>query len=340
MTTTKEFTDLDRAKGASSYMYYTGIPTFLRCEHDTPENADIGIIGVPYSGGNWIERTQYLAPRAIRDFSMGFHRSHRAFKINPFELCRIRDLGDVDLSNILDPNKAVIDIQKFYKVIDQLGTIPVSIGGDHSITLPILRALGGVNSSHKGPIGLIHLDAHVDAYGPVAGIKEHCGSMFMIALEEGLIDPRRTIQIGIRGAMGDLRQDDWAHNAGYRIIGIDDFDEMGVDTVIAEVRRITGEGSSGPTYISWDLDVLDPAYAPAVADPETGGISIKEAVKLIRGLRGLNNIAGADIVCYVPHLDATRITALNASSILHELVTIIADGFSSGNRRRSASHKV
>jgi guanidinopropionase len=334
-------TDLDRIKAASSYMYYSGIPTFLRCQYDIPENADIGIVGVPYSGGNWIERTQYLAPRAIRDFSMGFHRSHRAFKINPFELCRIRDLGDVDLSNILDPNKAVIDIQKFYKVIDQLGTIPVSIGGDHSITLPILRALAGVKSRHKGPIGLIHFDAHVDAYGPVAGIKEHCGSMFMIASEEGLIDPHRTIQIGIRGAMGDLHQDDWAHNAGYRIIGIDDFDEMGVDAVIAEIRRINGEdSSSGPTYISWDLDVLDPAYAPAVADPETGGISIKEAVKLIRGLRGLNNIVGADIVCYVPHLDATRITALNASSILHELVTIIADGFSSGTLRPNTSQKV
>jgi guanidinopropionase len=268
--TTKEFSDFEVSKGASNYMYYSGIPTFLRCEYDTPENADIGIVGVPYSGGNWVERTQYLAPRAIRDLSMGFHRSHRGFKINPFELCRIRDLGDVGLTSMLDPNKAVIDIQKFYQVIDQSGTTPVSIGGDHSITLPILRALAGVKSSRKGPIGMIHLDSHVDAYGPVAGIKEHCGSMFKISLEEGLIDPSRTIQIGIRGAMGDLRQDDWAHNAGYRIIEIDEFNELGVETVIAESRRIAGDG---PTYVSWDLDVLDPVYAPAVADPETGGES-------------------------------------------------------------------
>jgi guanidinopropionase len=183
--TSKEFTDSERIKGASNYMYYSGIPTFLRCEHDSAVNADIGIVGVLYSGGNWVERTQYLAPRAIRDFSMGLHRSHRGFKINPFELCRIRDLGDVDIPNVLDPNKAVIEIQEFYQVIDQASTIPVSIGGDHSITLPILRALAGEKSRHKGPIGLIHLDAHVDAYGPVAGIKEHCGSMFKIALEEG-----------------------------------------------------------------------------------------------------------------------------------------------------------
>jgi guanidinopropionase len=111
----------------SKYCGYTE-DTFLRCKYDTPENADIGIIGVPYSGGNWVERTQYLAPRVIRDLSMGFHRSHRAFKINPFELCRICDLGDVSLTSILDPNKAVIEIQKFYQEIDQSGTIPVSIG--------------------------------------------------------------------------------------------------------------------------------------------------------------------------------------------------------------------
>jgi guanidinopropionase len=331
--TFKEFTDLERSKGASNYMYYSGIPTFLRCEYDDPENADVGIVGVPYSGGNWIERTQYLAPRAIRDFSMGLHRSHRGFKISPFELCKIRDLGDVDIPNVLDPTKAVIDIQKFYQVIDASGTIPVSIGGDHSVTLPILHALAGVKSRrHKAPIGLIHLDAHVDAYGPVAGIKEHAGSMFKIALEEGLIDPHRTIQIGIRGAMGDLRQDDWAHDAGYRIIEIDEFNDIGVDSVIAEARRIIGDDDK-PTYISWDLDVLDPAYAPAVADPETDGISINEAIKLIRGFRGIN-IIGADIVCFTPHLDTTRITALNASSILHELVTIIADRISKNNPKK------
>ena len=197
---------------------------------------------------------------------------------------------------------------------------------NHSITLPILRAIAGVNSRHKDPVGVIHLDAHVDAYGPVAGIKEHSGSMFKIALEEGLIDPHRTIQIGIRGAMGDLRQDDWARDAGYRIIKIDEFNDIGVDSVIAEARRIAGDDGK-PTYISWDLDVLDPAYAPAVADPETGGISINEALKFIRGLRGIN-IIGADIVCFTPHLDATRITALNASSILHELVTVMADRIS------------
>lgn len=224
-------------------------------------------------------------------------------------------------------------IQTFYQRIEQSRTIPVSIGGDHSITLPILRSLAGVNSHHKSPIGLIHLDAHVDAYGPVAGIKGHCGSMFMIALEEGLIDPHRTVQIGIRGAMGDLRQDDWAHDAGYRIIEIDEFNDIGVDSVIAESQRVVG---NGPTYLSFDLDVLDPVYAPAVADPETGGISINEAIRLIRGLRGIN-IIGADIVCFTPHLDATRITALNASSLLHEIVTIIADRVANNNKSKSGS---
>ena len=146
----------------------------------------------------------------------------------------------------------------------------------------------------------------------------------MLALEEGLIDAKRTVQIGIRGAMGDLHQDEWAHNAGYRIIEIDEFNDIGVNAVIEESRSIVGDR---PTYVSFDLDVLDPAYAPAVADPETGGISINEAIKFIRGLRGLDFI-GADIVCFTPHLDPTRITALNASSILHELVTVMADRIS------------
>lgn len=108
---------------------------------------------------------------------------------------------------------------------------------------------------------MIHLDAHVDAYGPVAGIKEHCGSIFKIALEEGLIDPHRTIQIGIRGAMGDRRQDDWAHDEGYRIIEIEEFNDIRVDSVITEARRIVGDDDDKPTYISWELDVLDPVYA-------------------------------------------------------------------------------
>ena len=332
--TLKEFTELERSKGASNYMYYSGIPTFLRCEHDSPENADIGIVGVPYSGGNWVERTQYLAPRAIRDFSMGLHRSHRGFKINPFELCKIRDLGDVDIPNILDPTKAVIDIQNFYQVIDESGTIPVSIGGDHSVTLPILRALAGAKKSHpqQSSDWLDSFRCSCRCIWACGRYQRTFGSMFKIALEEGLVDPHRTIQIGIRGAMGDLRQDDWAHDAGYRIIEIEEFNDIGVNSVITEARHIVGDDNK-PTYISWDLDVLDPVYAPAVADPETDGISINDAIKLIRGLRGIN-IIGADIVCFAPHLDATRITALNASSILHELVTIIADRISKNKPKK------
>jgi guanidinopropionase len=325
---TRETANFDVQKAVSGYVYYFGIPTFLGCPYDVPENADIGLIGIPYSGGNPIERTQYLAPRAIRDFSKGFHRSHREFKINPFELCRICDLGDVPiLEGVLDPNKAVRLIEHFYQKVHKAGTIPVSIGGDHSVTLPILRAISGIRSFHKGPVGIIHLDSHTDATGPGGGIDVHAGAGFRIGLEEGLIDAHRTVQIGIRGAMGDLRQDDWSHNAGYRVIEIDEFNELGVEAVIAESRRIIGDR---PTYISWDLDVLDPVYAPAVADPETGGISINEALKFVRGLRGID-IIGADIVCYVPHLDATRITALNTSTILHELVTLVADRISKNN---------
>ena len=162
------------------------------------------------------------------------------------------------------PEKAVLDIQASYEPFDASGTIPVTIGGDHSITLPILRAIAGPNSRHGGPVAMIHLDAHTDCVPlPMGGTRLHAAAWPAALVEEGLIDPHRTIQIGLRGQMASLSQDDWARDLGFRLLGTDEFFEIGVAAVVAETRRVVGDG---PVYVTWDMDALDPIYAPAVTD--------------------------------------------------------------------------
>jgi len=199
--------------------------------------------------------------------------------------------------------------------------VPITVGGDHSITTPILRAIAGERSRHAGPIGMIHFDAHCDALPEAGGTKHHAGAAFFIGAEEGLIDPSRTLQIGFHGPVGYLGQDDWS-KAHYTVITLADFLAMGVDRVAAEVCRIIG---SGPTYLSVDLDVLDLAYAPAVADPEVDGMTTREFFGLLNRLHGLD-IVGADIACFCPPLDTPgQITALTVSELLLHMVSHVAN---------------
>jgi guanidinopropionase len=328
-----EAPNVNFSEAITTYQLWRGVPTFFGCPfEESPENVEIGLIGVPYSGGNTVQRMQYLAPRAVRSMSMGHRRSHRAFKINPFELCRIRDLGDVPFTIPTDPNRTIADIQAFYERVHRAGTVPMAIGGDHGITLPILRAIAGPQSRHHGPVGLIHLDAHTDAYpSQEQGFPPHGADWPVYGVAEGLIDPQRTVQVGIRGPMADLRQDDWAHQAGFRIIETEEFFDVGVQAVIAEVRRVVGDG---PTYLSWDMDALDPTYAPAVTDPEADGITIRDALKLLVGLRGLN-LVGGDVVEFNPPLDppGLGITTYHATQIFYDMVNLVADGLAQRRQR-------
>jgi len=255
---------------------------------------------------------------------MSYHRAHRRFGIDPFALCRIRDLGDAPIPGAAVPEKAVLDIQAFYEPFDASATIPVTIGGDHSITLPIPRAIAGPDSRHGGPIAMIHLDAHTDCVPlDMAGTRLHAAAWPAALVEEGLIDPRRTIQIGLRGQMASLAQDDWARQLGFRLLGTDEFFDIGVAAVVAETRRVVGDG---PVYVTWDMDALDPTYAPAVTDPEADGITMRDAIGFLNGLRGLN-IVGADVVEFGPPMDSPGLglTVFHATHIFHELVTLIAD---------------
>jgi len=302
------------------YQHWHGIATFLRCPHEPNfKDTDIGLIGYPYGGGNPVEHMQYLGPRTIRNRSMAYSRLHREFRIDPFKLARIRDLGDVPQLHPLVPDLNAKDAQAYYEKVFKAGIIPVSIGGDHSITLPILRA--AASSGAYDSVGMIHFDCHVDSGPEQGGTKNHAGP-FQIATDEGLLDPRRTVQIGMRGALALLEQDDWSKENFAAVITTESFLERGEASIIKQVREIVGDK---PTYLTFDLDVLDPSEAPGVADPEMNGLRLREIMKVIHGLRGLN-LMGADIVCYCPPLDnPSQVTGITGAFLLYEFVTLIAD---------------
>jgi guanidinopropionase len=221
----------------------------------------------------------------------------------------------------LNPDLSAQDAEQFYRRVHESNIIPITVGGDHSVTTPILRAIAGKKSSHKSPIGMIHFDSHGDALPEGAGTKHHAGAAFRLGAEEGHNDPQRTVQIGFPGNPVALDQDNWS-TEHYTVITLADFLAKGIDQVASEVRRVIG---TGPTYLSVDLDVLDLAYAPAVADPEVDGMTTREFFSLLNKLRGLN-IVGADIVCFCPPLDNPgQITALTVSELLLQVVSHIAD---------------
>jgi len=305
---------------ATSYQHWFGPATFLRCPLQPDfKDTDIGLVGVPHCGGNPIEHMQYLGPRGIRNRSMGYARTHREFGINPFALARIRDLGDVPMPRGLNPDSTAEDIQSFFERVYRAGVIPVSIGGDHSITGPILRAARTARFSE--PLAMIHFDSHNDAMLPLLGTRNHAGP-FRFAAEDGIIDPAHTIQIGMRGPMGDPAMDDWAKENFAEFVTTQSFLRQGPESVLRKALAVVGDR---PVYLTFDLDVIDPCEAPGVADPELNGLRLREILQVIHGFRGLNLI-GADIVCYCPALDnPSQITALTGSLLMLEFVTLIAD---------------
>lgn len=304
------------------YFYWSGFPKLLGCEIETDfTKADIALVGLPLAV-NPVERTQYLGPRAVRHRSQAYHRGHREFGINPFELARIRDFGDVPIPTPTLADQAVLDIEMFYARMDAAGVLPFTIGGDHACTLPVLRAIAGPNSRRKGPVGIIHFDSHTDTYGDSAGVHCHAGNGFRVGNEEGLIDATRYVHVGLNGPMVHPNMDDYSKEAGYRLLSLDEIEEIGIAAATQVIRDVVGDG---PVYVTVDLDVLTLSDAPAVADPEAGGLTMREMQKILRSFRGMD-IVGGDVVCFVPHLDPSQITALHISAIMHEIVTVMAEG--------------
>jgi guanidinopropionase len=296
---------------------YCGIPTFMRTPHATDlNNLDIALVGVPYDGAVEARSGARQGPRQIRDMSSMMRSIHHVTRINPYELCRIADVGDVHFSQIFDVQASHADITGFYKRLHKAGIVPLSAGGDHSITLPIMRAIA---ADH--PVGLVHIDAHTDCCDEEMNSKYSHGTPFRRAVEEGLLDPTRAIQIGIRGAANSDECWEFGPKHGIRIVYIEEFNKLGVEKVIAEARRVVGQG---PIYVSFDIDSVDPAFAPGTGTPEIGGLTTIEAQGLIRGLRGLN-LVGADVVEVSPPFDSSGTTALIAATIMYEILCILAE---------------
>ena len=292
------------------------VPTFMRLpvERD-PAKLDIALVGVPFDGGTTNRPGARHGPREIRNMSSFMRRVHHVSKVAPYELCRVGDHGDCPV-NPIDLHDSLARIEAFYIRLHEAGAAPLTAGGDHLITLPILRAI-----ARERPVGLIHFDAHSDT-GDIyfGGEKYTHGTPFRRAVEEGLIDPKRVIQIGVRGSMYSPDEQDWAESVGIRIVHIEEYFELGPAGAAAEARRVVGEG---PAYLSFDVDGLDPVYAPGTGTPEIGGYSTAEAQQMIRGLAGLD-LVGGDVVEVAPPFDPSGNTALVGATMMFEILCVLA----------------
>jgi guanidinopropionase len=295
---------------------FAGPATFMRLPViSDPSLVDIAIFGVPWDGGTTNRPGPRHGPRQVRDMSGMIRRVHQVSRIAPYELCRVADLGDAPV-NPIDLMVAIETIGGFAKSIVDAGAAPLAIGGDHLSSLPLLRAFAG-----KGPLGLIHFDAHHDMNDSYFnGLKYTHGTPFRRAIEEGLLDPKRVVQIGIRGSIYATDEEDWTLAQGARVIRIEEVDELGLDGTVAEIRRVIG---AGPTYLTFDIDSIDPAFAPGTGTPEFGGLLPREVNRLLRGLAGVD-LVGADVVEVSPPFDPSGGTAFAAANVAFEILCLLA----------------
>lgn len=299
---------------------FAGVPTFMRLPHlglDHPNLSEVslGLIGVPWDGGTTNRPGARHGPRALRDASTMIRAQHPVTGMRPFEAMNCADLGDVP------PNPASIHdtlgrVTAFYNTVRETGIRPLSAGGDHLVSLPILRALAA-----DAPLGFIQFDSHTDLFHSYFGGQLYThGTPFRRAVEEGLLDPKRMVQIGIRGTMYDNEDRDFAAANGIRIVPIEEVFARGFADVMAEAREIVG---TRPTYISYDIDFVDPSYAPGTGTPEVGGPNSYQALEAVRGLSGVE-IAGADVVEVSPPFDLGGTTAFLGVSVMFELLCVMA----------------
>jgi guanidinopropionase len=215
---------------------FAELATFMRAPlAESLDNLDIALVGVPTDIGVTNRAGARHGPREIRNASSLMRTHHLAMGINPYELCRIADVGDVRFSNRYDLEKQVEEIESYFRRLAVAGVLPIAAGGDHSITYPIFRAIAA-----DAPIGMVHIDAHTDTWGEIWGSKFHHGAPFRLAVEEGLLDPERTIQIGIRGGQNFMDGIEFSQSSGMRVVFIEEFAELGVNAVIDEARRVVG----------------------------------------------------------------------------------------------------
>jgi agmatinase len=290
--------------------------TFMLLPHRRDlEGLDVAMLGIPYDGGTSYRSGARYGPRHVRDQSSLIRPWNPVLEVSPFEKLRVADYGDVDVVPI-SIEGTFAAIEREMDALVGAGVIPLSVGGDHSITLPILRSL----ARRHGRLGLVHFDAHPDTWDEYFGSKYFHGTTFRRAVEEGLVDGRRVIQIGIRGPLYGADDFDFHRQHGLEVVRIEAVKERGTAWVAERLRRLAG----APIYCSFDIDAVDPAYAPATGTPEVGGLTAYEALTLVRALRELD-LVGADLVEVSPPYDGPgAITSLLAANLLFELLSVFA----------------
>ena len=297
---------------------YAGVPSFMRLPYLPPGHprraeAEIGLIGMPWDGATSNRPGARHGPRALRDASTMIRERNRATGQEPFKAARIADMGDVAMSPV-DQDEALAAAEAAVAGMLADAIRPVMVGGDHLCTLSVLRALA---KARGGPVGLVLLDSHTDLYPPYFGGRTLThGNPFRQAIEEGCLDPRRCVMAGMRGTSYNTEDFDYGFEKGVHILPIEACMARGWPSVMEEARAVVG---TGPVYASFDIDFIDPAYAPGTGTPEVGGPTSFEAIQCVRALRGLD-IVGADLVEVSPPFDTGGITAWLGATVLFELI--------------------
>ncbi|MBV9112774.1 MAG: agmatinase [Hyphomicrobiales bacterium] len=294
---------------------YSEIATFMRAAKvEIAAPLQIALVGVPLDLGATYRSGARHGPAGVREASRLIRQVNPTTKVNPYRVCNVGDVGDAP-THPLSVERSVDLIQAFYERIASIGATPISVGGDHTVPLPILRAI-----AKDRPVGLVQIDSHSDTFDEFMGTKCNHATFVRRAIEEELLDPKRVIQIGLRGTRYGDDDVDFATKVGIRMITMDEYETLGRNAVCDEIRRITGGGA---TYVTIDIDGLDPKEAPGTGVPEPGGVSMRDVQVMLRTVSGLK-IIGGDICEVVPSLDPTGITCINAANLMFELACLAA----------------
>jgi guanidinopropionase len=295
---------------------FSAIATFMRTPAvEIAPGLDIALVGVPFDLGTTFRAGSRHGPAQIREMSRLIRQVNPTNGIAPFRICNVGDVGDAPV-NPLDLMGSIDSVTRFFERIHAAGARPVAAGGDHTVTYPVLRAI-----AKERPVAMIHFDAHADTLDELLGNRVNHATPFRRAVEQELIDPKRVIQIGLRGTRygdDDIR---YGQDVGMRVITMDDYEAMGRAKVIEAIRETVGDA---PTYITFDIDGLDPVYCIGTGVPEPGGLSMRDSQVIIRSLVGLD-IVGGDVCEVSPPLDPTGHTALNAANLMFEILCVTAD---------------
>ncbi|KAM9242638.1 guanidino acid hydrolase, mitochondrial [Dugong dugon] len=292
-----------------------GVCSMMRLPvQSSPEGLDAAFIGVPLDIGTSNRPGARFGPRRIREESVMLRSANPSTGALPFQFLMVADLGDVNV-NLYNLQDSCRLIREAYQKIAAAGCVPLTLGGDHTITYPILQAM----AEKHGPVGLLHVDAHTDTADKVLGEKLYHGSPFRRCVDEGLLDCKRVVQVGIRGSSMTLDPYRYNWNQGFRVVLAEDCWMKSLVPLMAEVRQQMG---GKPIYISFDIDALDPAYAPGTGTPEIAGLTPSQALEIIRGCQGLN-VVGCDLVEVSPLYDPSGNTALLAANLLFEMLCVL-----------------